>query len=191
MAFVCKQCPKCGSKNSAKIVYGLPDYQLYERFQAGKIMLGGCLVFGDNAEYFCRDCENKWNKKQAIDAAYSKITTIKASVGGYWGDNYDVEIDIVHLIVTWKRSGNGVEVKETRKRIRESTKDHFLEQLKHTDLLNWKAKYLDMEICDGTSWSIEIITDAKNTRKYGINKFPEEWDPFCQLIAKTAAQKFQ
>lgn len=191
MPLIWKQCPKCGSKNSVRVVYGLPGYQTQMKQEEGKIKQGDYCMIDGQPEYFCKDCENKWNRKQVIDTAYNQIIAVKASVGGYWREAYDVEIDLAHLNVVWKRYGNGVEVKETCKRIRESTKKHFLEQLKRTDFLNWKAKYLDMEICDGITWTVEIITDAKHTGKYGINKFPEEWHLFCQLIAKTAAQKFQ
>ena len=50
----------------------------------GKIMMDGCDIMKDNPKYFCKECEYKWNREQAIDAAYSKIKAIKASVGGYF-----------------------------------------------------------------------------------------------------------
>lgn len=68
-----------------KIIYGLPDYEAFERAQAGKIKLGGCIICEGNPEYYCKDCGYEWNREQAIDAAYRKITGIKASVGGYLG----------------------------------------------------------------------------------------------------------
>ena len=191
MKLIWKQCPKCGSKNTVKIVYGYPSYKTFQKYEAGKIRLGGCCVVDGSPEYFCRDCENEWNRAQVIDAAYNKLRTITASVGGYFGECYDVEIDFADLRVSWKCSGNGVRVKETRKRISISAKEHFIEQLIKTDILNWKAKYEDLEILDGTDWSVEINTDGKNIRKYGINRFPETWDLFCKLISETAGEKFQ
>jgi len=68
-----KQCPKCGSKNSVKIVYGMPSHELFQEAEAGKVKLGGCCIIEGGPEYFCKDCENEWNKEQAIDAAYGKI----------------------------------------------------------------------------------------------------------------------
>ncbi|MDD2586509.1 MAG: hypothetical protein PHT79_10185 [Syntrophomonadaceae bacterium] len=44
------------------------------------------------------------------------------------------------------------------------------------DVLNWKSKYVEPGICDGTQWSVEIVRDERNIKKYGDNKFPDEWD---------------
>ena len=72
MAITYKQCPKCGSKNSVKIVYGMPSYELFQEAEVGKVKLGGCVIIEDNPEYFCKDCEHEWNLEQPIDGAYSK-----------------------------------------------------------------------------------------------------------------------
>jgi len=39
-----KKCPKCGSKNSVKIVYGMPSFKLFQEAEAGKVKLGGCCI---------------------------------------------------------------------------------------------------------------------------------------------------
>ena len=52
-------CPKCGSANIARVLYGMPDYTdwLEKRLESGSIVLGGCSVTGDDADRFCNDCE--------------------------------------------------------------------------------------------------------------------------------------
>ena len=90
MAIIYKRCTKCGSMNSAKIALGLPNYELFQEPLAGKV----------NPEYFCNDCGYEWNREQAIDEAYGKIKTIKASVGGYFGGYYDVTVDFDNLQTT-------------------------------------------------------------------------------------------
>lgn len=172
-----KKCPKCGSKNSVKIVYGMPSYELFQEAEAGKVKLGGCVIIEGNPEYFCKDCEYEWNREQAIDEAYSKIKIIKASVGGYFGGYYDVIIDLTNLETTWNFGEGGTE-KTSKKSIHSSTAKDFIEQLKMIKLLNWKAKYIEPYVYDGTQWSVEIITDGRTIRKYGDNKFPEEWELF-------------
>lgn len=49
-------CPCCGSKNTAHIMYGLPDFspQLEKKCNSGRLMLGGCLI-GRNDRY-SNDC---------------------------------------------------------------------------------------------------------------------------------------
>lgn len=189
MAINYKKCPKCGSKDSVIIVYGMPSYELALEAGAGKVKLGGCVEIIGNAEYFCKDCENEWNRDQAINEAYSKIKTIKASVGGYFGGYYDVTIDLTNLETTWSFNEGDLE-ETTKKSIRVATAEAFMEKLKMMDLLNWKAKYIETSVCDGTHWSIEILTDVRSIKKYGDNMFPEEWELFCRLIRRITNRRF-
>ena len=101
MAINYKKCPNCGSKNSLKIIFGMPSYELFEEPEAGKVRLGGCCIMEDGTEYFCKDCENEWNRDQATDEAYNRIKYIKASIGGYFGGYYDVDIDLIKREATW------------------------------------------------------------------------------------------
>ena len=48
-------CPKCGSENVVKIMYGLPISEAFEAVERGKYVLGGCCVMEENRE--CRDCK--------------------------------------------------------------------------------------------------------------------------------------
>lgn len=106
-----KQCPNCGSKDTLKILYGYPSHKLFLEAESGKVKLGGCCIFEGGPEYFCKDCEHEWNRKQAIDAAYNKIKSLKASVGGYFGGYYNVEINLTDRKVIWS---HGVKEKKRR-----------------------------------------------------------------------------
>jgi hypothetical protein len=189
VAITYKKCPKCGSKNSVKIVYGMPNYELFLEAEAGKVKLGGCVIVEGTPEYFCKDCCNEWNREQAIDEAYRKIKTIKASVGGHFGGYYDVTIDLTNLATTWSFIEGEIE-KTSKKSIRVSTAEAFMEKLKMMDLLNWKAKYIEPGVCDGTHWSVEILTDCRTIRKHGDNMFPEKWELFCRLIRRITSRRF-
>lgn len=185
-----KQCPKCGSKNSVKIIYGFPDNEAFEKAQAGKIKLGGCILFEGNPEYYCRDCEYEWSREKAIDAAYRKIKRIKASVGGYLGGYYHVDIDLTTGKVSWIYLDKGKE-NTIHKAISSTVLKRFIDELKSVNLLNWKSKYVETGVCDGTHWRVEIIRNGRNIRKYGDNKFPEKWDIFCSIIMKLINKQFR
>lgn len=58
------------------------------------------------------------------------------------------------------------------------------------NLLDWKAKYLEPDICDGTQWSINIEAGEKIIHKYGSNKYPKEWKLFCNLIEAITGRSF-
>ncbi len=77
MAVNYRKCPKCGSCNSVKIVYGMPGFKLFQEAEAGKVKLGGCCIVEGSPEYYCKDCNNEWNREQLLDIAYGQIKEIK------------------------------------------------------------------------------------------------------------------
>ena len=54
MAINYKICPKCGSKDTVKILYGYPSGEGIMLEAAGKVKLGGCLIDIEySPEYHC------------------------------------------------------------------------------------------------------------------------------------------
>ncbi len=53
-------CPMCGSEDVLPIVYGLPGRELTEQALAGRVALGGCVLFPDAPDRLCRDCHHQW-----------------------------------------------------------------------------------------------------------------------------------
>lgn len=53
-----KACPKCGHAPVAVILYGLPDdsEKLERQLKTGELVLGGCVIFGDDPEWECTQC---------------------------------------------------------------------------------------------------------------------------------------
>ena len=56
-----EKCPACGSNRVADILYGLPDFsdELCAELDAGRTVLGGCCLTGDDPEWQCVECEAK------------------------------------------------------------------------------------------------------------------------------------
>ena len=69
--------------------------------------------------------------------------------------------------------------------------EEFIERLKFIDFLNWKSKYVDPDVLDGTQWEIEIIREGRNLKKYGDNSYPNEWEEFCKAIEKVSGKSFR
>ncbi len=191
MAINYKQCPKCDSKNAIPIVYGFPAPELFEKAEVGKVKLGGCCIEESSPEFFCEDCENEWNKDQVIDKAYKQIKGIKASVGGYFGGSYLVAIDLVGRNINWIHWEEGKEIGTYQKKIRVETAERFIDQLKSVNLLDWKRKYENPGILDGTGWQIEIFRKGRDLYKSGDNAFPVQWDAFCSIIGKVTGRRFK
>ena len=60
-----KKCPKCGSHNVAKILYGYhaysfddPDFR--KKFDNNEITLGGCCVSDGMPRWECNECNVNW-----------------------------------------------------------------------------------------------------------------------------------
>lgn len=59
-----KTCPFCQSKNIASYLYGEPIFsdKLQKDIEEEKVILGGCIVFGNNPDYKCIDCKTDFYK---------------------------------------------------------------------------------------------------------------------------------
>jgi len=55
-------CPKCGSDSVLLIVYGLPGPDLMEEGRAGRVVLGGCVITGEDPTHACRECGVRWGR---------------------------------------------------------------------------------------------------------------------------------
>ncbi|WP_051188615.1 hypothetical protein [Proteocatella sphenisci] len=189
MAIKYNKCPRCGSLNVIKIIYGMQTHDAFLMTEEGKIKLGSCCITDSEPEYYCKDCENEWGRQISIDKAYNEIIRIKTSVGGYFGGYFEVDIDYENRKLKWSHLCAGAE-DYYEKTIRQNTLYKFIDELKMLNLLDWKSKYIEPDVCDGTQWSLEIIKSGRNIKKYGDNKFPDEWDDFCRLIRNVSGNVF-
>jgi ribosomal protein L37AE/L43A len=59
-----RKCPNCGSKNIARIQYGMPVYseKLEKDLAKNKIVLGGCVISGDDPKWQCTNCKERFFK---------------------------------------------------------------------------------------------------------------------------------
>lgn len=53
-----EQCPGCGHRPVASILYGYPDFdeKLEQELDEGTVTLGGCIVSGDDPAWRCPRC---------------------------------------------------------------------------------------------------------------------------------------
>ncbi len=61
-----KKCPACGQATAIPVVYGLPDPELMDEAEAGRVALGGCCIIGDELpDYRCTACGHEFPKQPA------------------------------------------------------------------------------------------------------------------------------
>ena len=126
-----------------------------------------------------------------MDKAYKQIKGIKALVGGYFGASYLVIIDLEGLKINWVHWEEGEEIATCKKKIRGKTAERFIDQLKSVNLLDWKRRYENPGVLDGTGWQVEIYREGRDLVKSGNNAFPNEWGAFCSAIGKITGRKFR
>jgi hypothetical protein len=126
-----------------------------------------------------------------MNKTYQQIKGIKAFVGGYFGGSYLVIIDLKGLNINWVHWEEGKEIETYQKKIRVKTAERFIDQLKSVNLLDWKRRYENPGVLDGTGWQVEILREGRNLVKSGDNAFPDKWDAFCSSIGKIAGRKFR
>ncbi|MFR2886615.1 MAG: hypothetical protein ACLTDM_00285 [Clostridium butyricum] len=196
MAIIYRKYPKCNSRNVIPIVYGMPTYEGFLKAERKEILLGGCCLQTDTngrivgGEYYCKDCKNRYDREDVINEEYSKIQGIKGCIGGYFGGYKTFEIDFINKKVYFGTSVYEVD-KKLIKKIYDKDIREFIEKLKQVNLLNWKKKYINNDILDGTQWNIIINVNGRKRDNYGSNSYPKEWEMFCELISRFIGRKFK
>jgi hypothetical protein len=87
-------CPGCGQENSVPLIYGLPGPDAFRLADRGLVVLGGCLMPGEQAAWVCRSCELQWGRD-------SDPTADEAELAGLLGVGY---ADVVRALgAGWSR----------------------------------------------------------------------------------------
>lgn len=188
MAITYKKCIDCGSRNVRKIVYGYPSREMMVEESLGKIKLGGCcLVIGVSPEYYCNDCNREWSRTDSIDASYNQIVAIHVTINRFPQGEVELSVNFDTGMLTWKYTYLD-EMNE--KQLDNKALEQFMFDLKLTRILQWRRSYFDPHILDGTSWKIDIVREKRTLKRSGRNKFPAEWEVFCNLIYNLTGDQF-
>jgi hypothetical protein len=109
-------------------------------------------------------------------AACERPTQFKATIGGFFGPSYAVELapdgDLryAHNPKTFV-SEDADTVRETVQVAPEAW-TAFCRTLDAAGVWRWKPSYVDGSVHDGTSWSFEITVDGQSMKSGGYNAWP-------------------
>lgn len=191
------KCPHCGSKNTARYIYGYPlyDEEMQRKLNDGKWVLGGCCINaveinGEQVDVMpmrhCNDCKKDFasapiliTPKMNLAEDYRDIvTSIHFSVGGYFGGTTDITItrNDKGAVVKVKKYPYGEEWPED-KQITTSKWNGIVNALYSRIYLHeWKKSYVDPYVLDGTQWELDIkLTDRRERHYHGSNDYPPYW----------------
>ena len=49
------RCPGCGGSRVVRVVYGMPDLELFNALERGEVVLGGCCISDLDPSWLCLD----------------------------------------------------------------------------------------------------------------------------------------
>src|SRR5699024_8869266 len=99
-----------------------------------------------------------------------------------------VTIHFQNKKLIWKYSLDGDSIE---KELSDTDITTFMSGLKVVNLLNWKRRYEEPDVLDGTQWEVEIIRENRNLKRSGSNKFPAEWESVCVLIRTISGSEYE
>ena len=196
------KCPRCGSTNTARYLFGMPAYseEMQKKLDSKKLILGGCCIdtvdvngnkVWDVPGRKCNDCKKDFGRPplinrdgQTAEDYLDVIESVEFSVYGNIGsDCFEVFI---------KKMDSGADV-TVRKGFDEKT-GHITDRrwyallvslLYDCYLFDWKKNYKeeDVYIMDGTSWVLELgLTGGRKRSWRGDNVFPPYWDETLRVF---------
>jgi hypothetical protein len=121
------------------------------------------------------------------------IKNFSASVGGYMGNSFSVAIDFKKASAKYAFYEHGYKLKNSETvLLSESKIEDLIKTLDKIKIIEWKARYPNPGIFDGTNWGLEIIFgDNKKFSSSGDNAFPGKWKAFCNAIEDLLGKDFE
>lgn len=190
------KCPHCGSKNTARYLYGYPAYdeEMERKLDAGKIKLGGCCISEADPSRYCNDCKKDFGtppiflkrNDQIYEDYREEVRDVKFSIGGFFGGYEEIEIKDEGDEGVWVYVRD-LPYGEPRPEPRKLRPDKW-RKIIHTlyDILyvhEWKKKYVDPGVLDGTQWDLEIKLSGNRKRTvYGSNAYPPYFKELKKLF---------
>ncbi|MHA0855685.1 hypothetical protein [Paenibacillus sp. CMAA1364] len=115
----------------------------------------------------------RWYNTDLSDQ-YKTIKRMEASIGGYFGSSYSLEVEFITRKMTCEvREDGNVEPILSLQMDNEGIVKLRVELTK-CRILDCKVEYIDPESLDGTQWSLDIELDDRTIQIYGSNAYPKE-----------------
>jgi ribosomal protein S27AE len=59
-----RRCPRCHSDEVLPIAYGLPSPEMIEESTAGRVKLGGSVIWPESPDWHCARCGYEWRVEE-------------------------------------------------------------------------------------------------------------------------------
>ena len=193
-------CPYCESKNTVRIVYGLPSISKLIK-KTNPVHPGGCLVSEFSPDRYCNDCERSFSSEELIYASCEEEAEEPGpiEIGQKLPDDITSALSVNYRFESWNfrklqisavRNENGIDVfgedeglgefayrNETRHSISADEWDDLINSLYNKyNFHEWEMNYSDPKWLDGVSWEISVcFPDNRIQMRSGQNACPDCW----------------
>mgnify|MGYP003611462848 FL=1 len=178
-------CPRCGSKDTAKILWGTRAFSedLEEKLKKKETALGSCCVSDNNPTYHCNKCKKDFGRSTSLNETLTN--SIHFCLGGYFGGYHDVTISktITGALIEYRPPIGAKDATPIVKEILSVDWMSFVSDLYRCYVSDWKNHYVDPDILDGTQWELEIVfEDQSIMKRHGSNAYPPHWKKFISVF---------
>lgn len=180
-------CPRCGSRNTAKILWGEPAYSqdLLQKLDNKEIVIGGCCVPLNGPTHHCNECKKDFGYV-TVDMELATIG-FNFGLGGYFGGYHSLSItkSETGAAAIYTPPFGDCEPQPIEKQLNTEEWLGFVHGLFRCYIYDWKKRYVDSAIIDGTQWNLEVtFSDKKALKCHGSNMFPPHWSKLLKVINK-------
>lgn len=180
------KCPKCGSKEVAPILHGMPAWSedLEQKLNNRELYLGGCCLTGADPDYHCFGCKKDFGtppillSKRGMEDYREIVTSVRFCDGGYFDGYPEIRIEKKSTgILLDVRPGFSTPDSFLQRPMAENEWKTLLDHLYGKLYLHeWKKTFLNLDILDGEQWELEIhLTNGRVRNYHGSNAFPPYW----------------
>lgn len=193
------KCPFCGSRNTAEILYGMPDFsdELEAAMDNGEIVLGGCCTTLNDPQMHCNDCGEDFGRsgfypsrsedKPGLIPCY--ISTIEFGIGGFFGGHYRVKFKAtpdgadVH-VKHYPYSPYDCDIDKEFHISQRRWENMIYKLVDQLYICEWEENYVDPHIIDGTQWRLTVKEgEVSLIECYGSNAYPPYWEELIQTLS--------
>ena len=174
-------CPRCGSKQTAKILWGMPSYDenLQKQLDNKEITLGGCCITENNPTHHCFSCENDFGKS----TSFMEVDVVKVEflIGGYFQGHKTITFTKADKTDIPQMNGFYIPVFECK--LAFDDWKEFIKKLHRCYIIDWEKQYVDENVLDGEQWELKIEYGSNEPLFiYGSNAYPPHFDKLKKVI---------
>mgnify|MGYP000843569679 FL=1 len=194
-------CPRCGSKNTATILWGMPamTQELQDKLDKKEVVLGGCCIAIPSPTHHCNSCGKDFGGNYFIKPTFVK--ELYFYVGGYFGTSHWVYLHeqkygkILRYVAS---DSHYIDIKSELADCNVSSIpvghkwDEFNKDLLKCYFIDSKSRYINQNVLDGTQWELNITFDnGTRIKRYGSNAYPPHWGKLVATFHKYGLPKIK